>query len=182
MILPISYRTIITTMRNILLILFFFVSLLAPEYTQAQVVLKTDTVEIPCTSSSTLFVPFKVENFNNVGGLQFTMTWNPAELAYQFVGGTSSSNELSKDQFTLYQNQPNPFNESTTIGFVLPESGRATLRIYSVSGQLAQTHVGRFEKGYNSVTLQKSDFASGVYWYELKTQNHSDRKKMILID
>jgi hypothetical protein len=88
-----------------------------------------------------------------------------------------------KAPFTLYQNQPNPFQSVTTIGFRLPESSRAALRIFNASGQLVRTVVGNFEKGYNEVRFRESELGNaGVYYYELETPTHSDRKKMILID
>ena len=105
---------------------------------------------------------------------------NTMKLDFDFVlpqnGGESAT-------FALYQNQPNPFNDVTTIGFRLPESGRAALRVYNASGQLVKTVVGSFDKGYNEVNFLRSEFGStGVYYYELETPTHSDRKKMILID
>ncbi|MGI9161177.1 MAG: T9SS type A sorting domain-containing protein, partial [Saprospiraceae bacterium] len=85
--------------------------------------------------------------------------------------------------FALYQNLPNPFRSSTTISFRLPESGRATLRVFTASGQLVKLITGSFADGYNEITLRKDDLgAPGVYWYELETAKQSDRKKMILID
>ncbi|MCB0530361.1 MAG: T9SS type A sorting domain-containing protein, partial [Saprospiraceae bacterium] len=64
-----------------------------------------------------------------------------------------------------------------------PESGRAALRVFNASGQLVKTVVGNFEKGYNEVTFRRDEFGTpGVYYYELETPMHSDRKKMILID
>lgn len=89
----------------------------------------------------------------------------------------------SKAPFALYQNQPNPFHSVTTIGFRLPESSRAALRIFNASGQLVRTVTGNFEKGYNEVRFRASELGTpGVYYYELETPTHSDRKKMILID
>ena len=74
----------------------------------------------------------------------------------------------TKAPFALYQNQPNPFHSVTTIGFRLPESSRAALRVYNASGQLVRTVVGNFEKGYNEVRFRESDFGTpGVYYYEL---------------
>ncbi len=84
--------------------------------------------------------------------------------------------------FALYQNQPNPFYNGTTIGFRLPATSRATLRVFSSSGRLVKTVVGEFEKGYNELNFTPDELgAAGVYWYELETPLHSDRKKMILL-
>jgi len=95
---------------------------------------------------------------------------------------TERSTTDDKASFTLYQNQPNPFNATTTIGFRLPESSRGALRVFNASGQLVRTVVGNFEKGYNEFQFRESELgAPGVYYYELETPTHSDRKKMILI-
>jgi len=95
----------------------------------------------------------------------------------------SSNNEADRTAFALYQNQPNPFREQTTIGFRLPQSGRAILRVFSTDGRLVKMVVGNFAQGYNTVDFQKYELgAPGVYWYELESTTHSDRKKMILID
>jgi len=91
--------------------------------------------------------------------------------------------DLDGTAFALYQNQPNPFREETTIGFRLPQAGRAILRVYSADGRLVKTVVGNFAQGYNSVVFHQGEFGTpGVYWYELESATHSDRKKMILID
>ncbi|MDO8365848.1 MAG: HYR domain-containing protein [Saprospiraceae bacterium] len=94
-----------------------------------------------------------------------------------------ATGELEHKIFALYQNQPNPFTSETTISFRLPESGRATLRVFSAEGRLVKTVIGDFAEGNNAIKFQKGDFGSnGVFYYELETPKHSDRKKMILID
>jgi hypothetical protein len=105
---------------------------------------------------------------------------NATKLDFEFVQGQNGAEVTT---FALYQNQPNPFNDMTNIGFRLPETGRATLRVFSASGQLVKTVVGSFDKGYSELNFRRDEFgAPGVYYYELETAGHSDRKKMILID
>lgn len=107
---------------------------------------------------------------------------NTIAVAFDFAQTTSSLNPAA-ETFALYQNQPNPFREQTTINFRLPQAGRAVLRVFSMDGRLVKTIVGNFAEGFNTVMLQKSDIGSpGVYWYKLDTDTNSDRKKMILID
>jgi hypothetical protein len=91
--------------------------------------------------------------------------------------------DLTAKTFALYQNQPNPFSAETSIAFRLPEAGRATLRVFSSEGRLVKMVAGEYGEGMNVVKFNKSDIGSnGVYYYELETAGHSDRKKMILID
>ncbi|MEQ1743985.1 MAG: HYR domain-containing protein [Saprospiraceae bacterium] len=106
------------------------------------------------------------------------------KMAVQFnFGSASGSDNIEKTTFELYQNQPNPFREQTTIGFRLPQADRAVLRVFNVDGRLVKTLTGDFAQGFNTVTIPTSEIgAAGIYWYELETPTNSDRKKMILID
>ncbi len=107
---------------------------------------------------------------------------NAVPVDFEFVT-TVATGEVENKVFALYQNQPNPFSAETTISFRLPESGRATLRIFTAEGRLVKTVVGDFAEGNNTINFRKDDLgASGVFYYELETSRHSDRKKMILID
>ncbi len=107
---------------------------------------------------------------------------NPISVDFEYVSSVATGDVESK-VFALYQNQPNPFNSETSISFRLPESGRATLRVFSAEGRLLKTVIGDFAEGINAITFRKDDIGSnGVFYYELETPKHSDRKKMILID
>lgn len=107
---------------------------------------------------------------------------NTLGVDFEFVTSVATG-EVESKTFALYQNQPNPFTSETNISFRLPEAGRATLRVYSAEGRLVKTVIGDFAEGTNTITFRKGDLGSnGVFYYELETPKHSDRKKMILID
>ncbi len=87
----------------------------------------------------------------------------------------------------LAQNHPNPFNNSTTIGYQLPIYSDVTIKIYNLLGQNVRTLVDRQQAaGRHTVVWDGRDdsgnaMASGVYFYRL-TQNgiSVDRKLMLL--
>ena len=58
------------------------------------------------------------------------------------VTGLSSSKKAYLKGFYLEQNNPNPFNASTTIKFVLHERDEVLLKIYNLLGYL--TDFGMF--------------------------------------
>ena len=92
-------------------------------------------------------------------------------------------NTQASAEFALYQNQPNPFTANTVIGFNLPQAGTATLSIYDVAGKVLRVVEGEYSKGYNEVTVERSDLrGAGVLYYTLATQNESATKKMIIIE
>jgi len=93
------------------------------------------------------------------------------------------NNGTAVNEFALYQNQPNPFKGETVIGFELPEASTATLTIYDVSGRTLRVIEGDFAKGFNQVTVSRSELSgTGVLYYQLDTPNDSATKKMILVD
>ena len=84
--------------------------------------------------------------------------------------------------FTLYQNYPNPFNPTTAISYQLSTSSHVDLIIYNVLGQKVATLVsGKQTAGYHQVNWNASGFPSGLYFYQLKTANLTQTRRMLLI-
>ncbi len=111
-------------------------------------------------------------------------------LAYQTDGQpmlpvlefSNLKGEQTSAGFQLYQNQPNPVKESTSIGFTLPERAEAKLSIYDTDGRVLKIFQGSFEKGYNEVTVERSELQSGgVVFYKLETPSHNAVRKMVLL-
>ena len=95
--------------------------------------------------------------------------------------------EQIPSKFSLKQNYPNPFNAQTTIQYQISEPGKVSLKIFDILGKRVRTLVN-IEKsaGYYSVTWDSkndngSAVTSGIYIYELKSQNFCQRKKLILV-
>ena len=83
----------------------------------------------------------------------------------------------------LYQNRPNPFRDFTSIGFFLPEAGKADLSILDVQGKVLKEIGGTYEKGYQEVQLNAAELANkGVLYYQLTTDKKQIVKRMIVIE
>ncbi|MFA5834255.1 MAG: S8 family serine peptidase [Bacteroidota bacterium] len=84
--------------------------------------------------------------------------------------------------FSLQQNYPNPFNPATTIGYDLPKSGYVSLVVYDLLGREVATLVNEVKSyGKYAVPFNGSAFASGVYFYRLRSENFVETKRMMLI-
>jgi Carbohydrate esterase 2 N-terminal/Secretion system C-terminal sorting domain len=85
-------------------------------------------------------------------------------------------------EIRLYPNYPNPFNPTTSISFNLVKKGRVELKVYNILGQLVATLVDReLDSGAHNYRFDGSRFASGVYFYELRTENFTQSRKMVLV-
>ena len=85
--------------------------------------------------------------------------------------------------FVLHQNYPNPFNPVTTIEYQLPNASQVDLGIYNILGQKVATLVSaRQPAGAYKVDWDASGFASGIYLYQLRTDNgFVQTRKLVLL-
>jgi hypothetical protein len=82
----------------------------------------------------------------------------------------------------LYQNTPNPFDNTTTVRFTLPEAGSAQFKVVDITGRVLYNKTQSFDKGENAVLLSAQDLqSSGVLYYTLEFNGQIFTKKMILI-
>ena len=86
-------------------------------------------------------------------------------------------------EFKLFQNYPNPFNPMTEIKFSVEKPGRATVRIYSITGQeVAALFDAVAEAGrYYTLNFDAHRLATGVYFYKLDSGQKTSVKKMLLL-
>ncbi len=95
---------------------------------------------------------------------------------------TQNGKEIANTSAVLYQNEPNPFENNTVIRFFVPENQEATLSIFTLDGKLVKEMNEVYTKGEHQVNVAKEEFpSSGIYYYQLKTNNFTDTKKMMYI-
>lgn len=105
-----------------------------------------------------------------------------------FDGTIEYSNEVMVNvialpgQYALAQNFPNPFNPSTTIEFVIPQSGFVNLSVFNLLGEEVAELVNEVkDSGTHTVTFDASNLSSGLYIYTLSANGNNVTKKMSLI-
>jgi len=86
-------------------------------------------------------------------------------------------------EYKLEQNYPNPFNPNTKIIWQLPVSSWVTLKTFDALGREVETLVNEFQNAGNHSTLYivNSTLPSGIYFYQLKTGDYVESKKMIYL-
>jgi hypothetical protein len=110
------------------------------------------------------------------------LAYNANEISTNLNLVFANQNNMLSSAFQLYQNQPNPFKKSTSIGFTLPEPGWAKLTIYDLSGKVLKSYDRIFREGYNRLTIERDELpGGGVLFYQLETVDHTATKKMVLL-
>ena len=100
----------------------------------------------------------------------------------------TDNGEIFPDAFALNQNYPNPFNPSTQISFDVPAGAdHVMINVYNILGQNVNTLInevmspGSYTVDWNATDFMGNAVASGIYFYELRSNSFTARKKMLLI-
>jgi len=84
--------------------------------------------------------------------------------------------------FRLYQNFPNPFNSSTIIRFDLSMFSDIKLTIYDLLGrEIKIVEEERLPPGSYEINWNPENCSSGIYFYQLSTEQNRESRKMLLI-
>jgi hypothetical protein len=88
---------------------------------------------------------------------------------------------LAAPDASLEQNFPNPFNQSTTIRYTLPETFRSARILITTSSGRVFKQIPVSGSGANSITIEAGTFATGIYYYSLILDDTLvDTKRMIV--
>ncbi|HLG32985.1 MAG TPA: T9SS type A sorting domain-containing protein, partial [Ignavibacteriaceae bacterium] len=84
--------------------------------------------------------------------------------------------------YNLYQNYPNPFNPITTIKYDIVGIQDVKLSVFDILGREVSTLVNEQQQlGSYEINWDASKVASGIYFYQLRTKDFVNTKKMILL-
>ncbi|MBI9072403.1 MAG: T9SS type A sorting domain-containing protein [Melioribacteraceae bacterium] len=88
----------------------------------------------------------------------------------------------SPETYLLKQNHPNPFNPVTNISFTLPKVSDVKLIVFDILGREVETIVnGTLNPGNHIYKFDASRLSSGVYYYQIQTNQFVETKKMNLL-
>ena len=132
------------------------------------------------------YVYFWIEEDRSFGIHNPAFTFSLLKAAIEELGGVVSV-EYPEDgtmpqEYQLAQNYPNPFNPSTTIEFSVPNQSTVKVVVYDALGnQLDVIYDGFAEAGNYKVTWDAANYASGIYFYRMETDNFVQVRKMLLM-
>jgi hypothetical protein len=86
----------------------------------------------------------------------------------------------SLQDFSLFQNTPNPASNITSIAYKLPFAGEITFVVRDIVGRTIMIKTLEAFAGLNNIELDFSDIRNGVYFYTLEFEGRSITKKMFV--
>ena len=90
------------------------------------------------------------------------------------------SESLDAQTIKLY-NEPNPFDQVTTIKYNVEQTGYVRLEVHSFNGKLIETLVDQTQEAGNyEVIFDRKSMSSGTYIYTIQVDGQIISKKMIL--
>jgi len=108
---------------------------------------------------------------------------------FNFISTDVKEEYSIPNDFKLFQNYPNPFNPETVISWQLAVGSYVTLKVYDILGKEVAALVNKYQQA-GTYSFQFSTYLladkvrnlpSGVYFYQLKTGNFVETKKMMLL-
>ena len=140
-----------------------------------------DVLEISAQSSQPLI---------GVKPLQYTVTAEDVRQGWIQLPSLVAHEIPSETQ--LLRNYPNPFNPETWIPYHLSNDSDVSLSIYDINGALVrELDLGHQRAGYYTDRSRAAywdgrnawgeQVASGIYFYQLRTDDYSQMRKMVIV-
>jgi hypothetical protein len=111
-----------------------------------------------------------------------TSDWSDAwQFTTESGAGPDALTENTEEGYSLAQNYPNPFMETTTIEFRLPVDGQVCIDILDMHGRQIESYDGFYTAGKHSIEIKpKGRLQPGVYLYRMKTSDYVNSRMCIL--
>ena len=127
------------------------------------------------------YYTYKDENVDVPGNYKYRLKQidTDGKFAYSPIAETEV---FGADNYSLYENYPNPFNPTTTIEYYVPVDTKVTLKILDILGREVTTLVNEeVTAGKHKVIFDASSLSSGIYIYQLRTNDKIITRKMMLL-
>ncbi len=96
------------------------------------------------------------------------------------VNSATGLETFHQDDFSLFQNSPNPFAENTHIKFNSPNLEDVIFKVYNLLGEEMESQLIRSSLGLNTINLNTSSYSEGIYLYSINNGNELLTKRMIV--
>jgi len=91
-------------------------------------------------------------------------------------------NPIASTDLMVYQNVPNPFNETTSLNWFQANDGPTTVEIFAANGSILYKNELNYNKGLNKFEIQSSDLnQGGLLYYRISNNKEAVTQRMIAL-
>jgi hypothetical protein len=87
---------------------------------------------------------------------------------------------LNMNKFDVMQNSPNPFSDKTQIFFSTVAAADVDFKVFNMLGEVVTAKTIKAERGLNTIELDATTFAPGIYVYAIRNAGKTITKRMIV--
>ncbi len=131
------------------------------------------------TPGSNIYIAFRekvADNFNDGAAILLDL------VQVSVLTSIQQTSTQTPDAYKLSQNYPNPFNPSTKISFDILEKGFVSLKVFDMLGREVANLVNKdLSAGSYTYDFDASKLNSGIYFYQIRTNDFVETKRMTLI-
>lgn len=104
------------------------------------------------------------------------------EKVYLIARNVKNVSDILPANYSLEQNYPNPFNSKTKIKYSVPKGSKVTIKLYDLLGRELGVLVNDFHSaGYYEHNFDAGSLPSGVYYYQMSSDNFVQVRKLLLL-
>jgi endoglucanase len=148
----------------------------------------TSAINVPITGGYQTWRYITVENVYFPSGIHtlkaqfFNGGFNFSSMEFNLITTDVKEEINAPISFNLDQNYPNPFNPSTKIQYEIPKESKISIKIYDISGsEITTLYEGQRHPGKYFIEWNAKNFASGIYFCRMISDNFVSVKKLTLI-
>ncbi|MFN5184142.1 MAG: T9SS type A sorting domain-containing protein [Bacteroidota bacterium] len=114
------------------------------------------------------------------GGYIETQDWE-VWAKVSFDDATIGWNENTRNDFKVYQNMPNPFNNTTTIRYNLTKATDVKFELTDMSGRVVMEKTfNNLNAGEHSMELSANQLSKGIYIYSFDVNGYKTTKRLVI--
>jgi len=112
------------------------------------------------------------------------LKWSPWSDKVFFHNTGINDPDFSSNEFNLSQNSPNPFSQTTVIGYQLKSRAHVTIKILDPIGKELVTLVDEEKQAGEHSALFSADhymYPAGIYFVQMKCNSEVQTRRMVII-
>ena len=119
---------------------------------------------------------------NGASDWQFFKSPTPGKSNTGEQTGIGESTDYKTSGYALKGNYPNPFKNTTTVSYRIPEGEHVRIAVYNNLGKQVKVLVDQYQSaGSYTVGWNAEGYPPGIYFYEMTAGSYSKVRRALIV-